>query len=68
MPEDTMTTPLTITSRDQGSNIAQRHDSDEGYWANFREPAPAAQWDAKRWSGMKVVWQLWSLTRPSRQG
>ncbi len=46
-----MTTPLTITSLSQGK-IAPRHDTDEQYWAQFRDAPKQPRrviFNAPRW-------------------
>lgn len=60
-----MTTPLTITSLHQG-NIAPRHDTDEGYWANFRAVQKPELEDLPHWYDLKIEWNRWPFKRADR--
>ena len=62
-----MTTPLTITSMNQGK-ISPRHDSDEQYWANFREVQKPEPDGLPRWYAVKLIWTLWPSRRRSVKG
>lgn len=62
-----MTTPLTITSLNQGK-IAPRYTSDETYWAQFQsapKPAPVA---LPRQNYLKFVRALWPVGPVSAKG
>ncbi len=53
-----MTTPLTITSRNQGK-IAPPYTSDETYWAQFREVEKPQPQDLPRRARLTFAWAPW---------
>ena len=62
-----MTTPLTITSLDQGK-IAPRYTSDETYWAHFHAlPQPKTDKMPRR-AYLMIVRALWPFRLASAKG